>query len=181
MRGSAHRPSPALVVACLALAVSLSGVGYAATVLPRASVGTAQLKRNAVKARQLAPNAVRSAHVLNGSLLVEDFKAGQIPQGPKGDKGDKGEKGAPGATAVTVRSVSQTVNANNFATGSVSCLSGERATGGGMRNAGLNYTAYAMRSSYSLPLDAPNPTGWAATVYSTQSGTFRVYVLCAAP
>jgi hypothetical protein len=172
-----------MIISIAALLVAVLGVtplGDAASnaVVPRNSVGTLQLQRNAVKAAKIAPNAVRTGHVLNGSLLVEDFKAGQIPQGPKGDKGDKG---APGATSITVRSVDRTVAANNFATGSVSCNSGERATGGGMRAAGLVYTAYAMRASHPLPLDASTPTGWAATVYSTQSGTFRVYVLCASP
>jgi hypothetical protein len=179
------RPSPALIVACIALLVALAGTSYATVLnVPKNSVGSLQLQRNAVKAAKIAPNAVRAGHVLNGSLLAEDFKPGQLPTGAKGDKGDKGDqgdKGAPGATSVTVRSADQSVSANNFATGSVSCQPGERATGGGMRATALFYTAYAMRSSYSLPLDAPNPTGWAATVYSTQSGTFRVYVLCAAP
>jgi hypothetical protein len=158
----------------VALAVSLSGVGYAATVLPRASVGTAQLKKN----------AVTSIKVKNRSLLKADFKRGQLPAGPrgaKGDKGDKGDTGAAGATTITVRSANQSVSPNNFATGQVSCLPGERATGGGMRATNLFYTAYAMRASNPLPVDVPNPTGWEATVYSTQSGTFRVYVLCAAP
>jgi len=171
------------VTALLVAVLGVTPLGEAAynAIVPRNSVGTLQLQRNAVKAAKIAPNAIRTGHVLNGSLLVDDFKAGQIPQGPKGEKGDKGDKGAPGATSITVRAVNQTVSANNFATGSVSCNSGERATGGSMRAAGLVYTAYAMRASYSLPLDASNPTGWAATVYSTQSGTFRVYVLCAAP
>ncbi|MEP6909110.1 MAG: hypothetical protein ABI896_01615 [Actinomycetota bacterium] len=129
-------------------------------------------------------NAVVSRKVKNRSLLAVDFKLGQVPAGQKGDKGDKGDKGepgVPGATNITVRSVNQTVSANSFATGEVSCLSGERATGGGMRSVGLLYSAYAMRSSYSLPIDAASPTGWAATVYSTQYGAFRVYALCAAP
>ena len=60
----------------------------------RNSVGTLQLKRNAVTARKIAPNAVRGAHVLDGSLLATDFKGGQLPAGPKGDKGDKGAQGA---------------------------------------------------------------------------------------
>jgi hypothetical protein len=179
------RSSPALIVACMALLVALTGTSYATVLnVPKNSVGTSQLQRNAVRAAKIAPSAVRAGHVLNGSLLAEDFKPGQLPTGAKGDrgdKGDKGDKGEPGATAVTVRSADQTVSANNFATGSVSCQSGERATGGGMRATGLLYTAYAMRSSYALPTDAPTPTGWAATVYSTQAGTFRVYVLCAAP
>jgi hypothetical protein len=42
------RPSPAMVVACIALAISLGGTSYAAMTLPRNSVGTSQLKRNAV-------------------------------------------------------------------------------------------------------------------------------------
>ena len=38
-----HRPSPALVVACVALAVALGGTSYAAVVLPAGSVGTSRL------------------------------------------------------------------------------------------------------------------------------------------
>ncbi len=83
-------------LALLALFVALGGTSYATVLnVPKASVGTPELKRNAVKAAKIAPNAVRTAHVLNGSLLSEDFRAGQIPQGPKGDKGDKGDEGDP--------------------------------------------------------------------------------------
>jgi hypothetical protein len=90
-------PSPALVVACIALLVALGGTGYATVLnVPRNSVGPLQLKRNAVTSAKLAPNAVQTAHVLKGTLLAEDFKAGQLPSGPKGDKGDKGEQGPPG-------------------------------------------------------------------------------------
>jgi hypothetical protein len=92
-----RRPSPALVVACIALLVALGGTSYATVVdVPRASVGTPQLKRNAVKAAKIAPNAVRAGHVLNGSLLAEDFRPGQLPSGPKGENGEKGDKGDPG-------------------------------------------------------------------------------------
>ena len=47
-------PSPAMVVACAALAVALGGTGYAALKLPRNSVGTKQLKNSAVTNRKLA-------------------------------------------------------------------------------------------------------------------------------
>ena len=43
-----HRPSPALVVSVMALSVALGGTGYAAIVLPANSVGTKQIKKNAV-------------------------------------------------------------------------------------------------------------------------------------
>jgi len=78
-----------MIVACIALAVALGGVGYAATVLPANSVGALQLK----------PNAVNSSKVLNGSLLRADFKASQVPASPAGAAGPKGDPGAP-ATAL---------------------------------------------------------------------------------
>jgi hypothetical protein len=91
-----HKPSPAMMVACVALLVALSGTGVAAlSQLPRASVGTSQLKRNAVTPQKLAPNAVRTGHVLNGSLLAADFKEGQIPAGPQGPPGPTGPAGPP--------------------------------------------------------------------------------------
>ena len=88
MVGRIPRPSPALVVACLALAVALGGTSYAAvTLVPRNSVGTTQLKNNAVV----------SSKVKNGSLLKADFKAGQIPAGTAGPAGPAGPAGAAGA------------------------------------------------------------------------------------
>jgi hypothetical protein len=72
-----RRPSPAMIVALIALFVALGGTGYAALVLPRNSVGSEQLKRN----------AVRSSKVKNRSLLAKDFKAGQLPRGPRGRTG----------------------------------------------------------------------------------------------
>jgi hypothetical protein len=76
-----------MVVACIGLAVALSGTGYAATVLPRNSVGTPQIKSN----------AVTSLKVRNGSLLKTDFKRGQLPAGARGPAGAQGPAGPPGA------------------------------------------------------------------------------------
>ncbi len=47
-------PSPALVVAALALAVALGGSSYAAIKLPRGSVGTRQIKDRAVTPKKLS-------------------------------------------------------------------------------------------------------------------------------
>ena len=57
-----YRPSPALVVASIALLVALGGTGFAAVTLA-------------------APNSVGTRAVINGSLLKQDFKAGQSPPG----------------------------------------------------------------------------------------------------
>jgi len=81
-----RRPSPATVIACVALGIALGGTSYAAIVLPKNSVGTAQLKAD----------AVNSSKVKNGSLLNVDFKAGQVPAGPAGPAGAAGAAGAAG-------------------------------------------------------------------------------------
>jgi hypothetical protein len=86
-----HRPSPAIVIACVALLLALGGVSWAATALPRNSVGTAQLKNN----------AVTSGKVKNHSLLRADFKSGQVPRGPAGPAGPTGATGAQGPKGPT--------------------------------------------------------------------------------
>jgi hypothetical protein len=52
-----HRPSPALVVAVLALLIAMSGTAYAAVTLAPNSVGTAQLKNGAVTLTKIAASA----------------------------------------------------------------------------------------------------------------------------
>ena len=71
------RPSPAMVIACLALLLVLGGTGYAASqALPR--------------------NSVTSVQVKDHSLLARDFKSGQIPRGPAGPPGPAGPAGPAG-------------------------------------------------------------------------------------
>jgi hypothetical protein len=79
-------PSPAMLVALLALFVALGGSSYAALKLPRASVGGKALKKN----------SVTSPKVRDRSLLAKDFKLGQLPAGPQGPQGPQGGQGPPG-------------------------------------------------------------------------------------
>jgi hypothetical protein len=81
------RVSPAVVIASIALLVSLTGTSVAAV---------SQLARNSVGTPQLKNNAVNSKKVKNGSLLRADFKAGQIPAGARGPAGPAGPQGAQG-------------------------------------------------------------------------------------
>jgi hypothetical protein len=83
---SRFRPSPALVVASLALAVALGGTGYAAIVLPPNSVGTAQLRNGAVVA----------AKIKQHSLVAANFRQGALPAGPAGPVGLAGPAGPAG-------------------------------------------------------------------------------------
>jgi hypothetical protein len=107
------RPSPALVVASIALLVALGGTGYAAVsaTAPANSVNTAALQNGAVTDSKIhgsavtnpkiASNAVTSGKVKNGTLLKADFAAGQIPPGPPGPAGPAGPAGAAGAAGAS--------------------------------------------------------------------------------
>jgi hypothetical protein len=74
-----------MVIASVALLVALGGTSYAAVALAPNSVGTPQLKNN----------AVNSLKVQNGSLLKADFRSGQLPGA--GAAGPAGPAGPPGA------------------------------------------------------------------------------------
>lgn len=139
-----RRPSPALVVACLALLVALGGTSIAAvSALPSNSVGTAQLKNNAVttakikdgqvRSADIANSTITSADVKNGSLLRADFQAGQIPAGPPGPTGPPGPPGISGIERKDVTSPSSSVNSKSIET---VCPSGKRVIGGGARVTG---------------------------------------------
>jgi hypothetical protein len=73
-------------MATFAVFVALGGSSYAAVTL----------KKNSVKSRNIARNAVTSPKVKNRSLLATDFKLGQLPSGPRGPEGPQGSPGTPG-------------------------------------------------------------------------------------
>ena len=71
-------PSPAMVVACIALAVALGGTSYAAIKLPRNSVGTNQLQKNAVVASKLSARSVGPQKLQNNAVTERTVKDGQL-------------------------------------------------------------------------------------------------------
>ncbi len=151
------KPSPASVLSVLALFVSLGGTGYAATQIPRNSVGTKHLRHN----------AVTSAKVKNGALVLTDFRASARTKlhgkdgvrgaagaagargliganglrgsaGLQGNQGLQGDPGAPGATGVEQVVVRTTGFTFSLSTGAgqtqsddVQCQAGESVVGGG--------------------------------------------------
>ena len=85
-----RRPSPALIVALVALIVALSGTGYAATQLSRNSVTSAAIKSGAVKRSDIGRNAVNSDKVADRSLRASDLAAGVLSRGRPGPPGEPG-------------------------------------------------------------------------------------------
>jgi hypothetical protein len=94
MRQILGKLSYANVMATLAVFVALGGASYAAIKLPKDSVGSAQIK----------PNAVNGSKIANGSLTAKDFAGGpgQVADGAPGPPGTPGAPGLDGA-AITVR------------------------------------------------------------------------------
>ena len=76
------------VAASLALFLALGGAAYAATQLPKNSVGTNQIRKEAVTAGKIAK---KTRQQLQGA------RGPQGPQGPQGKTGKTGPKGATGA------------------------------------------------------------------------------------
>jgi len=93
-------PANANAIALVALFIALGGASYAAIKVPAGSVGTKQLKNNAVSGKKLKKNAVTGAKVKNGSLAAGDFAAGQLPAGATGPDGPQGSTGSQGQTGL---------------------------------------------------------------------------------
>jgi hypothetical protein len=169
-----RRPSPAMMVAFVALLVALAGTSYAAIQLPAGSVGTKQLKKNAVTGKK----------VKNRSLKAADFATGQLPAGPKGDQGiqgiqgPQGPKGAPGDPAptpiLTVRSASDVDSAE------ADCEIGEAALGGG---ATVDTAGGFLTDSEPVVDDDDIPVGWFAAAEQSPAADTDVtaWVVCAKP
>jgi hypothetical protein len=65
---SVRRPSPALIISMIALIVAMGGTGYAAIKLPAGSVGTKQLKKNAVTGAKVKNRSLTGADINLSSL-----------------------------------------------------------------------------------------------------------------
>lgn len=190
-----RRPSPAMVVACVALLVALGGTSVAAvSQLARNSVGPAQLQFGAVTNPKIRSNAVTSAKVRNRSLLRADFAPGQLPAGPTGPQGPAGPPGSAGAAGpagvvgpITIRTnsvsvVDATID-GTFNTARVErrCEANERAISGGTSWGDDGVDLKLVTQELEPLLNAQNqPNGFVAVGGNDtgESSNFTVHVLC---
>lgn len=115
-----RRPSAPMVISVVALFFAVGGVGYAAVTLPPNSVGTRQLKNNAVNFNKIAPGTIGSARI-NQTLVQTRVKGtcsgtsgaigavhqnGSVSCNPSASKelGTTGTPTAVGTTSATVAS-----------------------------------------------------------------------------
>jgi len=116
------RPTPAGVLACLALAIALGGSAFAATaLLPRNSVGSAQVINGSLQATDLSGKARTALRGRRGPQGAMGLPGPVGPTGPKGVQGQPWTLGngvlpsgktlrgvfAPGATAAAEDSAAQ--------------------------------------------------------------------------
>jgi hypothetical protein len=166
------KPRLPVILSITALVVAVLGatpLGEAAReqLVPRASVGTAQLRANAVV----------SSKVRNRSLLAVDFRRGQLPAGPAGPQGPVGPAGQTGPPGVSARQVTYATSANDsssFKTASATCPAGKQMLGGGAAITPAGATVpVALTSSYF------NGTAWVGSARETSaySGSWIVNVI----
>jgi Collagen triple helix repeat (20 copies) len=206
MRGIVkRRPSPALVVAIVALFVAFSGTATAALVMTGKQIkdGTItgkDLKNRALGTNKLSKTAVSSLEGQRGPAGPQGAAGAQGPrgeagvQGPKGDTGVQGPKGDTGVAHVTTRTAGIAFTANGgtgeYKDGAATCQAGETVVGGGYRlpstsaGSGLVFDAVQSRpanASGEPALNGQEPRGWyiEARKGADVDGTVAITVLCA--
>jgi len=116
------RPSPAMIVAIVALCLSMGGIGWAA-----AKIGSHDIKSNAVKSRHIASGAVTKHAIHKGAVVGVKIANRTVTSGKLADNAVKADKLA--ATVDGLNSLN--VPANDTATTTASCPAGAQAISGG--------------------------------------------------
>jgi hypothetical protein len=166
MKGILHRrPSPAMIVACVALAVALGGTSYAAVALAPNSVGTKQLKKNAVTAEKIRNGAVTSVKIKDNGVKgadVNEASLTEVPNAAHARNADTATNATSAVDAATAGTATNATNATNAANAD--------------RLDSLDSTAFARtgRLASTVPLHGPLPT--ATGTMTSQGGRFLISV-----
>lgn len=171
-------PSPAMVVACIALAVALGGTSYAAIRLPANSVGTPQLKPGAVTAVKVRGNSLTGTQI-NERRLAEVPSAQFADRAQVADLATNAET-ADSAVAATrapvarleYQSTAVALPADIVTLGTANCPSGLNAISGGVHLPDPFHGNIADTFPF-------GKTAWAVHAYSTVAQTMTVWVVCA--
>jgi hypothetical protein len=170
-----------LMLAITALAVAVFG----STPIGRAAQQLVVPSRNTVGTPQLKNNAVTSIKVLNGTLRAADFRQSDLPQGPPGPAGPSGPAGPAGPAGAAGISGREAVfgtsfnDSSSFKTATATCPTGKNVIGGGATIAPTGAgVAVALQGSY-----LNGASGWIASAREIEaysgSWNLNVVVYCA--
>jgi Collagen triple helix repeat (20 copies) len=182
------------VISTLCLFLVLGGGAYAATKLPKNSVGTNQLRAGAVTPPKLSA-AAKSA--LTGALGPQGVQGALGPRGPEGEAGPRGfegqrglqgevgppgeagKEGAPGlGEAVTRYGLEVEIQSGDLGISFAPCGAGSEAVGGGwaLTSAAANDTYLPVadrpavevvspaKTVFEAPVEGKPATGWEAAI-----------------
>jgi hypothetical protein len=184
-------PSPAMVVACLALMLALTGTAVASSLITGASikdntVSSLDVTNGSLKGVDVKDNSLGSVDIQNGSLRTVDFAPGQLSSGPPGPPGQQGapgqqgppgNPGAPGLSGLELVTANSLTDSSNAKLATVSCPAGKKVVGGGAHIWDAGSFA-ALGESYPV-----NATSWRATAYEVNPTALNwhisAYALCA--
>ena len=192
--GARLRPSPALVVALIALFVSIGGVGYAASKIgtddiqnkavtkpkiDKQAVTSNRIADLAVKTKKIADSAVNGDKVLDNSLTGSEIDESTLAQVPSAANADTlGGKSAAGFVSSAIyRRESAIMAGTPFGTTNYideACLPGDILLNGGPANVANDSI---MVESFPTP---GSTNSWRARIKPPAGGdNFSVVVLCA--
>jgi hypothetical protein len=181
-------PSPALIVAALALLLSLTGTAVAAGLITGSQIANntishLDVKNNDLRSADVRDNTLTSADVLNGTLKAIDFAPNQLkpgpagPAGPAGAQGPAGPQGAPGLAGLEIVKVQGPLSSDSSRLTTVTCPAGKKVVGGGGQVVG-GAGDVALDESYPL-----NATAWRAVANETNATAaawfLSAYAVCA--
>ena len=156
-----------IAIALAGAVASLAAVGVATGTIPGAdgTITACHAKVSGVRYLRLIDKQAGESCKAQEKLLTWNQKGPKGDPGPKGDRGPKGDPGPPGASGlgkVTVRTAGEVVPARGEAQVRASCLSGERATGGGFVVVNDDADVRVLSSS----TDVNAPTSWVVSVHN---------------
>ena len=181
-------PSPAVVLASLALLLSLTGTAVAGALITGAqiadnTVGNRDLRNNDVRSIDVRNNGLKSIDVMNGTLRKVDFAPGQLlpgpagPAGPAGQQGPAGPQGAPGLAALEIVTAESPSSSDQNRQVEATCPAGKQVVGGG---------AHLWNAASDVALDESYPasaTKWRATAWEVNATAANwhlvAYAICA--
>jgi hypothetical protein len=176
-------PSPALLIAVIALVMAIAGTGYAATKLPARSVGTTQLKNKSVTTPKLKNDTVSSAKLKQGSVSSREIAGGSVtaahvaPDSLTGSQINESSLGTvPSAGSAPVQGLSYVGSAvslpgNTGMTTHIECPPDRRPLSGGAKvnNPANVYMVdeYPQGNGWTVDVANPDPSDSGFTIYAT--------------
>ena len=181
-----RKPSPAMVVALVALFVALGGTGTAATLI----VTSKQIKDGTIQLRDMSPQATRSLRGRQGPAGAEGPPGPAGPQGPQGNQGPAGPTGH-SATDVYTRTFDSLAQAGGGSFVNLFCGPNEVALTGGVRTDSVFGVVFDKYPIMATPVGGARPAvfgekpqGWRIGVSTKTNSTqvpYTAYVVCTIP